>query len=421
MLILAPNTIDKGKSFSFDLPYSKSVLNRLLVLDFLSNHKDFNRFPNEKNLLPKDVLIMLEALNSINGAKAEKQTIDVGDAATAARFLTAVLANRKGNWILDGSDRMRQRPMRELITTLKLMGANIVSLEKENHLPLSIKGASLKAGKYDIVVERSSQFATALLLIAPFLDKDSSFHLKGKIASLPYIDLSISLMQDYGFELYRSENIVHVKAKTPDKRNAIYIERDWSAAAVYYSFLCTGLFSEFFFKGLSFNDKQGDKAVREIFSKLGVKTVEENEGIRIFYDKRIAAKEDLTFDLSMHPDIFPYLLVAVLIIKTKAIISGVKNLDFKESERLSTMVKQLNTNGFEIEIINADTILVSKTAEEFPTNLVFDCKNDHRLIMAFSVFGTLTEVHLSNHSGVEKSYPQYWKDTGSFFNRKENV
>ena len=421
MLILAPNTIDKGKSFSFDLPYSKSVLNRLLVLDFLSNHKDFNRFPNEKNLLPKDVLIMLDALNSINGAKVEKQTIDVGDAATAARFLTAVLANRKGNWILDGSDRMRQRPMRELITTLKLMGANIVSLEKENHLPLSIKGASLKAGKYDIVVERSSQFATALLLIAPFLDKDSCFHLKGRISSLPYIDLSISLMQEYGFEINRRDNIVFVKAKTVHTRNLINIERDWSAAAVYYSFLCTGLFSEFFFKGLSFNDKQGDKAVREIFSKLGVKTVEENEGIRIFYDKRIAAKEDLTFDLSMHPDIFPYLLVAVLIIKTKAIISGVKNLDFKESERLSTMVKQLNTNGFEIEIINADTILVSKTAEEFPTNLVFDCKNDHRLIMAFSVFGTLTEVHLSNHSGVEKSYPQYWNEKESFFNKKESV
>jgi 3-phosphoshikimate 1-carboxyvinyltransferase len=415
MLILAPNTIDKGKSFSFDLPYSKSVLNRLLVLDFLSNHKDFNRFPNEKNLLPKDVLIMLDALIAINDAKAERKKIDVGDAATAARFLTAVLANRKGNWILDGSDRMRQRPMRELITALKLMGATIQSLEKENHLPLFIKGVSLEAGKYDIVVERSSQFATALLLIAPFLDKDSSFYLKGKIASLPYIDLSISLMQDYGFELHRYENIVHVKAKTPDKRNAINIERDWSAVAVYYSFLCTGFFSEFFFKGLSLNDKQGDRAVREIFSKLGVKTVEENEGIRISYDKRIVAKEDLTFDLSMHPDIFPYLLVAVLIIKTNAIISGVKNLDFKESERLSTMVEQLNTNGFEIEIINADTILVSKTAEEFPTNLVFDCKNDHRLIMAFSVFGTLTEVHLSNHSGVEKSYPQYWNDKESFF------
>ena len=120
MLILAPNKIGKGKSYSFDLPYSKSVLNRLLVLDFISNQKNFNTFTIIKPQLPKDVLIMLEALIAISEIKAESKKIDVGDSASVARFLTAVLANRKGNWVLDGSYRMRQRPMRELITTLKL-------------------------------------------------------------------------------------------------------------------------------------------------------------------------------------------------------------------------------------------------------------------------------------------------------------
>jgi len=416
-LIISPKNIEKKRVFNPRLPISKTYANRLHLLQFIANEK--YQIPHHlsslKYELPNDVRIMDECLQKLSDNKSSSAVFNVEDAGTVARFLTALLSTQEGHWELYGSERMHQRPMAELIRVLRELGAEIYCIEKEGYLPIRIKGKTLRGETVIVNADVSSQYISALLLISPLLKEKLILKMESPIFSLPYIDLTIEILSEFNIKVERKESQISVFPSIL-KRKKLLIEKDWSASAVWFLAMLTDVFEEVFLEGLKKEDKQGDVFLIKIYEEFGIISQETTKGIRLLQDKTAKAKKEYFFNLQHYPDLFPSLVVSIIILSATAEISGLKNLDLKESKRLTEIVSQMNKNGFCVEKIRDDSIKI-KSSTFNKRKLRFDCKNDHRLIMAFSMFGLICPIELKNTERVEKSYPSFWEEMDKLVER----
>ncbi|MBL4709686.1 MAG: 3-phosphoshikimate 1-carboxyvinyltransferase [Flavobacteriales bacterium] len=384
-----------------DLPYSKSEANRLLIAQAISE----NAIQIEALSDAEDTRILADAL------KLDALEINVGMAGTAFRFLTAYFSIQEGKErILTGAKRMKERPIGILVDQLRVLGAEISYLEKEGYPPLKISGKQLKGGELKIDASVSSQYITALLLIAPKLSGGLRLKLTGQLVSLPYIDLTIALQQKLGVNSKRNASIISIEEGNYASKAPLQLERDWSSAAFFYQFVAFNR-QALRLKGVTQDTAQGDKACSSIFKKLGVETVFDKEGA-ILKPVFIENPNELVLDLTETPDLIPSVAVCASQLINKTTIIGTQTLYIKESNRVEALKVELNKVGVEIIELDGTSIQIHKAVKINTVDLIqFSSYNDHRMAMCIGPLVCLYEkLSIDKLSVVEKSFPHFWRE-----------
>ena len=347
MYILQYNNKDFNSSVTVNLTASKSISNRALIL---------------KKLLPLPLLLNNISLADdtnlmLNALTVTDKEINLNNAGTCMRFLTAYFANNIGETItLQCDERMKQRPINDLVNALKILGAQIIYLEKEGFPPLQITGQKLVGKTIEINASESSQFITALMLIGPFIQNGLTIELKGSIASFDYIKMTYMLMQRIGLNVFIENNLIKILPYKYQNTLAEYnIENDWSGASFWYLIATLNDSLSFKLNNLTLDSIQGDKITAEIFEALGVNTDSLEDGIII--KKTRSPQNNLEFNLLNCIDLAPALCVACAALNINATIRGLQNLNIKESNRLLAIITELNKFGYNA-INNDDTIFI---------------------------------------------------------------
>ncbi len=386
-----------------ELPASKSISNRLLIMKALSdNPVHFN------NLSDSDDTQLLKRLLKIIRvcAKSDIPTVvHTGNAGTVMRFLTAFLAQTEGKWLLTGNARMLERPIAQLVDTLNGLGADIKYMGNRGYPPLLINGKNnLDGGNVAIDASVSSQFVSALMMIAPYLNTPLKIVFKQKPVSFPYIKMTAELMQEADTEVIYNEKEIRISnGKYGLKETAV--EKDWSSAAFWYQTVAIDKKSEIFFPGLTQKSIQGDKILVDIFKKLGVTTTFEKDGALIKYSGNPV--NILEYDFSCCPDIVPAVMATCAAMQIKAVFQGIEHLRHKESDRIEKMNLELKKAG--ATIIKQGKGYVLLPSKRLEINPVFDTHNDHRIAMSLAPLSIIfNKITINNPDVVTKSYPQYW-------------
>ncbi len=381
------------------LPLSKSISNRALIINALT--------PNATSISNiaqcSDTEAMQMALSST------EHNINIGGAGTAMRFLTAYFAAQPNTEIiLDGDSRMQQRPIGSLVEALRHCGADISYTGEEGFPPLLIKGTSLKGGNINIDASVSSQFISALLMIAPTMQNGLNLTLDGDISSASYIDLTIAMMQQAGIEVERERNTISIPqgSYTPCTWN---IEADWSAASYWYEIeaLTSGFIS---LQGLSADSKQPDNRLAQIYESLGVNTDFDGEegATDLLASPDIAPR--LYLDLSDNPDTAQSLAVTCAMIGIPFSLSGLSTLKIKETDRLHALSTELEKVGVFVEQIGDHTLEWDGRRRPIITLPEFDTYGDHRMAMSFAPVAVyLPGIIIRDAEVVAKSYPEFWQ------------
>lgn len=383
------------------VPLSKSMSNRALLMHALAT----GEYPDFSVARCDDTEMMISALSGgIRG------NVNIGAAGTAMRFLTAYYAATPGaEIILDGSERMRKRPIGPLVDALRKCGADITYAGEEGFPPLRIKGGRLHGGSYEIDASISSQFVSALLMMAPTFDSAFRLTLKGEISSLPYLDMTLSMMRYRGIEAEREHTLVYVapgQYRTPDHSD---IERDWSAASYWYSVaaLSAGWIT---ITELKLPSLQGDSVAAEIFGKLGVVTsTNDNGGVELSASPEIFSRLDI--DFSDYPDLVQTFVVACGMLGVPFTFTGVKSLRIKEADRLEALRAEMGKLGIMLEI-KKDSVIEwdgrRTPIYEIPEIETYD---DHRMAMAFAPAALyIPGLVIKGCETVNKSYPRFWEN-----------
>ena len=397
-LIYTKNNI---KNIVINLPNSKSISNRALIINALLNNKIVL---NEISSADDTQLMHSVLLN-------ESNEVNIENAGTCMRFLTAFFASKEHKNInLIGSERMKQRPIKELVDALLILGAEIDYLEKPNYPPLKINGKKLIGKLINIDASESSQFITALMLIAPFVQNGITINLKGKIASFDFIKMTALLMNEFGLSVSLIENSIIIKPYQNEPIIADFtIEKDWSSAAFCYLIAALNSKLSIHLIGLSKTSIQGDHITFKIFEKLGVSTTETNEGIVILKENILT--DFLIFDLMNAIDLAPALCVACAALNVNATISGLQNLKIKESNRLLAIVNELKKFGYDASNSSDEIIIKQRNNIDYNQSITINTYNDHRMAMAFAPLALLfNQLKIDNIAVVSKSYPNYFND-----------
>ena len=354
---------------------------------------------NEQGLLSVDCCPLTLELNCFN-------------AGTVLRFLMTAVSMTKGTFILTGSERMKQRPVKPLVDALRSLGVTIDYLEKESYPPIKIKGGEITGGNLEISVEQSSQFASSLLLAAPLWEKGLSLTLTGNLSSLPYIDMTVNMMKNAGIDVERNDRKITVKPSRY-KFDDFKIEPDWSAAAFWYEILALSDKTQIFFKDLKIDSLQADAVTKVVFKSLGIETISADNGVII--KKTDSCEKYLTFDFTNSPDIFPAVVAACAGLQVDAEFSGLKNLSIKESDRKKAMMNELSKLDIVFEEIT-DDVLIMKCPDRLPcfskdNPIVFDNYKDHRIAMALVPLAMkIGFIEMENPEVVSKSYPEFFEE-----------
>ena len=389
---------------SVDLPASKSISNRALILHALSG--GVQRPMNLSDC--DDTAVMIRALEQ-HGAE-----IDIHAAGTAMRFLTAYLSTQKGSHLLTGSARMKQRPIRLLVDALRALGADIQYAESEGFPPLLIQGKPLPGQEITLAGSVSSQYISALLMIGPTLPQGLTIHLTGQLISVPYINLTLSLMAHYGASArWTDERTIRVEPGTYQDV-PFTVESDWSAASYWYEMMalwqpqaespspCVELI------GLFPRSSQGDSRGAELFAKLGVHTAFTSRGVEL---SRLGVPVALMVeDLVDIPDLAQTFVVTCCLMGIPFRFSGLQSLRIKETDRITALQQELHKIGYVVKD-EADSILSWNgercPAEEHPVIATYD---DHRMALAFApAILRLPSLAIAHPEVVSKSYPTYWR------------
>lgn len=391
-----------------ELPLSKSESNRALMMAFYAA-KELDL----KVLSDSDDTVMLydnlKKIKESDGSCLNK--IECGNAGTVFRFLMTALSMEPGEWLLSGDERMNARPIRALVDALRSLGADIQYHGDEFRSPILLRGCRVEGGETEVSAEQSSQFASSLMLAAPLWKKGLKLHLKGNIASLPYIDMTINMMRKAGIDVYRNDDVVYVKHGSYDLED-VMIEPDWSAAAFWYEMLALSSNLKIFIKDLKMNSLQADSISVEAFAPLGVKSYETEKGVMI--EKTDIATNHFTFDFKHSPDIFPAVAACCAGLKMNATFTGLKNLTVKESDRKKAMMNELSKINVSFEQLSDDSLnmLCPKNLPYFTENeaVTFENYNDHRIAMALSLLSLkIGYINMENIDVVSKSYPDFFK------------
>ncbi|MBN2639934.1 MAG: 3-phosphoshikimate 1-carboxyvinyltransferase [Bacteroidales bacterium] len=386
------------------LPSSKSISNRLLIMRAME--KSLVWFDN---LSEADDTYMMRLYLSFIGTCSDSKIpmiVDAKNAGTVFRFLTAFLAQRKGKWLLTGLERMKQRPVKDLVDALRALGADIQYTEKEGYPPLMINGTQLSGSEVKIKASDSSQFVSALLLIAPHFKNGLRLQLDGEVVSSSYVKMTIELMRNFVVEVEEKGNevIVHPGRYLVRK---MMVESDWSSAAFWYQIVASQKGSSLRLTGLREKSVQGDRFLVDVFASLGVKTEFVDNDIIITQAGN--PEKEIDFDFSSAPDIVPSVMTACAVLNVKARFRGIEHLRIKESDRIGAMQEELGKIGVEIKKNGKAYELVSGgTIQE---NLIFKSHGDHRLAMCLAPMALqFGQVNISNPEVVSKSYPHFWDD-----------
>lgn len=400
--------LDKPKeqlSACISLPGSKSISNRVLMIRALSGLA-FN-LPNCSD--SDDTLHLQKALQLIT--ENNSGVIDIGHAGTDMRFLTAYLATREGSYELTGSERMKKRPVRDLVDVLKHLGADISYKDQEGYPPLLIRGKTLQGGQAKIKGTISSQFISALLLIAPYLENGLELMIEGDVVSKPYIDMTVNTMKAFGAGVVWKENIISVKpvpyAYAADR---YAIESDWSAASYFYSLTALSpLHTRFILKGLFKESLQADAVCAMLYESFGVETQFGNGEVYITKTD-VSQTEALTYDFIHCPDIAQTVACSCVALKRSFYFTGLQTLKVKETDRIVALKQEFEKFGVTVSAtdttLGADAAYLAKD-----TAISVATYNDHRMAMSFAPLALIAgSLQVEEAEVVSKSYPQFWSD-----------
>lgn len=375
-----------------DLPISKSIANRYLITSALA--KNILRLPDK---LPEDVRILQEALNS------ESLEINIGMAGTAMRFLTAHFSIQEGRIVLlTGAERMKQRPIKELVNALQSLGAEIEYLEQDGFPPLQIVGKRLSGGEVKISGSVSSQFISALMMIGPMLERGLQIQLKGKVLSKPYIELTADCMLKCGAKVEIDENLISIESGNYEIPE-LSIESDWSAASYFYALAAVRPNSKFLLKGLDLDSSQGDSVLARWFHEIGVTSVQKRIGVEIQSGSPIKLPAEL--DFTNHPDLAQTFAFLTAGLGQSLKLTGLDNLRIKETDRVEAMKTELEKLGVSV-LVDGNEMIVSGSVSAKAANI--KTYNDHRMAMSAAVLSAVIPTQIENPEVVAKSFPGFW-------------
>ncbi len=390
---------------------SKSISNRALLIRALCSEY-FEIF----NLSDSDDTVTMENLLNSNS-----DVLDAHHAGTTFRFLTAYLSTQDGTHVLTGSERMQQRPIKALVDALNFLGADITYIKNEGYPPLKISSPKT-VWKNDITLPAniSSQYITALLLIAPTLPDGLTIRLEGEIVSKPYIEMTLGMMDYFGVKVITDwqNQMISISHQAYVAKD-FFVEADWSAASYYYIIAGLSKSADIVLHGLHEDSLQGDAAIAQIGRKFGVETVFGNKSIRIVKDEKVIIPEFFEYDFIKEPDIAQSVSVLCAGLGVNALFTGLQTLRIKETDRIAALQNELQKVGVFISKMPAK--FSKKTGVEYymqegkaifdqDDGAFFETYNDHRMAMAFAPLSLLGSVEVQDPNVISKSYPNYWKD-----------
>lgn len=395
-LVTAPKTLG---SQPVQLPTSKSISNRALILNALSYS------PYEiKNLSDcDDTDLMLSALNS------NDKDFNVGAAGTTMRFLTAFLSKVFGEWTITGTERMKNRPIKLLVDALCSLGAKIEYMEKPGYPPLRILGSALQGGEISLNGGVSSQYISAILMIAPAMEKGLILNLEGDITSRPYINLTLQLMKQFGVSSIWEGSTIRVSPQDY-KPIPFSVEADWSAASYWYEIAALTGNAEIELTGLYKDSLQGDSAGAELFEKLGVNTSFTDTGVMLATSGNVC--RELVYDFVSEPDLAQTFVVTCTMLNVPFRFTGLHTLKIKETDRIAALIAELHKLGYVLRETEDNGLQWNGERCQPETNPVIATYEDHRMAMAFAPASIAFNgnIEIAHPQVVSKSYPYYWND-----------
>ncbi len=389
---------------NFTIPASKSISNRLLILQYLYPSLKINNLSTAQ-----DTVVLQDALHQID-SKNGPISINIGHAGTSMRFLTALLSILEGHtFILDGSARMRQRPVKILVDALQKLGADISYLQNEAYPPLKITGKRLAGNEVTISQNVSSQYISALLLIASKLPNGLNLRLKGIQVSKPYVLMTLDILNSLGIPTEQTGDTIKVYPIKDIKEQSVNIEGDWSSASYFFGALAVLRKQPVTLMPFDKNSIQGDRKVADYFQSLGITTdFDKGQKIIIKPDKTFTKPEFLSFDLLGTPDLAQTLAVTCLSLGIKCRLTGLQTLHIKETDRLLALKTEMQKLGASVVITNDSLEIVSPEITQ--TNVNIDTYEDHRMAMSFAILQKkYPGLVINQPEVVKKSFPGFWE------------
>ena len=388
---------------SLNITGSKSETNRLLLLQAL--------FPNitlENTSNSDDSEVMSKALVNSQLTIHNSQLIDIHHAGTAMRFLTAYFAVSEGSEvILTGSQRMQERPIKVLVEALEQLGAKITYEKEVGYPPIRIIGQKITKSQVSIPANVSSQYISALLLVAPKLQNGIEITLVGEITSVPYIKMTLALLNDLDIKTSFEGNVITVFPKQEVASSVMTVESDWSSASYFFSIVALSKNSTISLSSYKETSLQGDSALVEIYKQMGVATHFQGNKMTLIKQSNFKL-ENLNLDLNNTPDIAQTIVVTCLGLEIGCHLTGLHTLKIKETDRLEALRIELTKLGANISVTNDSLTLVA--SEKINHNVKIATYNDHRMAMAFAPLALKVPIVIENAEVVSKSYPDFWGD-----------
>lgn len=390
----SPFTIDDSQ---LNITGSKSETNRLLLLKAL--------FPN---------ITLANTSNSDDSEVMQKalvgndEIVDIHHAGTAMRFLTAYFAVNEGREVvMTGSSRMQERPIKILVDTLRQLGVEISYEKEEGYPPIRIKGKKVTASKVTLAANVSSQYISALLLVASKLENGLELTLEGEITSIPYIKMTLALLTDLDIKTSFEGNVIKVFPKESVETKEMVVESDWSSASYFFSLVALADAAKITLSSYKENSLQGDSELVSLYEKMGVKTTFQNNKMTL---EKVAGfnYQDVNFELNNTPDIAQTIVVTCLGLGIGCHLTGLHTLKIKETDRLEALKIELTKLGANISVTN-DSLTLERSGN-INHDIHIATYNDHRMAMAFAPLAIKVPIIIDDAGVVSKSYPDFWND-----------
>lgn len=391
-----------------NLTGSKSECNRALIISALAA----GAVTVDNLSAAADTVLLTESLSLVNKGENstidDPKTIDIGPAGTAMRFLTAFLTIKKGNFFLTGTERMKQRPIGILVDALTSVGADISYVAQDGFPPLQINGP-LKQTKDHIKIKGdvSSQYISALLMIAAQLPLGLKLEIEGELTSKPYVEMTLAMLEQAGIRHYWDDQIITIEAQD-FRETKLHIEPDWSAASYWYAIAALSDEASIFLPGLNGYSLQGDSQITEIMANFGITSQFKNGGV--FLKKELKKVERKIFDLKECPDLAQTIIVICAALGHNCTFTGLETLKIKETNRILALQTELEKIG--VKLIEKNFSYKLDCSElHFPEKLFVNTYEDHRMAMAFAPLALkIKTLEIEEKKVVSKSYPYFWKD-----------
>lgn len=381
---------------SFNISGSKSESNRLLILKYLIKNIEI------KNLSDSDDTISLQ-----NALNSPSESVDIHHAGTAMRFLTAYFSIQVNkNYKIFGSRRMHERPIKILVDALNDLGADIKYLSKKGFPPLKISGKELNKDQVCLDANISSQYITALILIAPAMKNGLVVNLVGNITSRPYIEMSLSILKRIGVQTSFLNNTIKINPFKNKQKIVQTVESDWSSLSYFYSIVALSKEANLKISSFLSNSLQGDKELVSIYKKLGVQTIFDNGIVKLKKDQKINLPKKIVLTLNDTPDLAQTIAVTCFGLGLPCDLFGLHTLKIKETDRLLALKTELEKLGANVEITNESLHL--KKRKKFNSNIEVNTYDDHRMAMAFAPLAIIKPIIINDPKVISKSFPSFW-------------